>query len=246
MKKLITVLVAVVGLSASVVSISAAEITGSFSVDYFNKYVDRNGLKLYGAPVFQPSLTLNLPKNTYFDLWGSYGPAGPSDDFGNELDVTVGRTGEFKGLTLDYGLTYYTIAPLDQQKDDVFLPFVEAGKTLSLDSLGEQEVSLYLRFEVVIPNTIYTGGTRVYLGGRMRNQTPLPRLSLNHDLSVMHDSGGFGVNRGFVVNYKGGADWALEKGRILTFPKVQWYKPLTKFSDRQVELVLGAGFSFNF
>lgn len=106
MRKLVVVLAVSIGILAS----SAAhgeeyQLSGRLSTTIWNQYLGASGDVTRKAPVFQVDLYLQLPYGFYFEPWISTDfNRNFSDDFGKEIDWSIGWAGKVKGFNFDTGV----------------------------------------------------------------------------------------------------------------------------------------------
>lgn len=248
MRKSWFLLLVVIGLFSIIASQSNAgdDFSVTVSSKVWSEYVGAMGVVVHNKPVLQTDLCLSLPKGFYFDIWHS---AGLDDDdlssnFGDEIDLTGGWTGEIgKNFYLNVGLIYYDIYPLlEGDQLDAFVPFIEAGRNFEV---GSHTIVPFGRLEV----NLLTGDTNsgVYLFAGVKHVWKLPAdFSIRQKADLFYDSGGFGMIPGLLGRYEGELSWQVSGIISLEPISVRVRTPLDSIPDRETEAAFGAGATLYF
>src|SRR3989344_7624882 len=113
-------------------------------------YLSAFGVRYSHNPVGQTSYTVTLCNGLYANLWHSLDlKSGPNNGSGDEIDATVGWSGNLgsSGLTLDLGVTHQNIPPVSRLgKEDYVSPYLEL--TAPEQELGKHRLAPYVRLEV--------------------------------------------------------------------------------------------------
>lgn len=205
----------------------------------FNQYLGANGDIFYDGPVIQPDLFIAFPNGLYADVWVSRADGNLGEDFGDELDLTVGWSNE----RLDVSAARFWVLGGDvAQLKAVFAPWL-------LD-YGANSFILDTKIEYYWP-TASGGpaeGTMLRIGLSYSRQLS-ERWSLSQRGGVFWDSGAFGYERGYLAEWRGGVSFSW-KGMSIG-PVVKFTTPIDLDHDinaapRSTQWAFGFTVSKNF
>jgi hypothetical protein len=77
--------------------------------DFVSKYVGSSGSVSEDGPAIQPSFTLTHESGIYASIWNS---TGFRESLGDEVDYSIGWTGEKYGFGINIGVSYYDFVKL--------------------------------------------------------------------------------------------------------------------------------------
>ena len=210
-----------------------------------SSYVLDNGAQISDRPVLQTNLTVAATSGLYANLFQSTG----STPGGNELDATIGWSGELlpSEVSADLNLSYYDLdAVLHGPRGDLAVPLGEIRYTFTL---GGHAIAPLLRGFAYIPVAGGAGEADGMAGPGIRHAWQVTEwLSLNQRTDVIYDTGGiFGNDDGWLASYAIGASWPITSWCTIDFPGVRVSAPLTHFDDgRETEAVVWGGLTFLF
>lgn len=237
MKKIMIVAAVLVVMVASVVS---AEVSGSVSTKLLAEYVSPVGFVFYDKPIQQAELFVALPNGFYADLWVSM-PLNGKNNFGKEVDYTLGWSGDLAGtgLRLNAGVSYYDCINLFSSKGDVINPYAKLSKTVVIDD--SQSITPFVKIE--LPFAVHNDfqiGSRAYLGAS-HSWKVTERASFLTDVYVVRDG-----NKGFVGSLTETVSWKIAK-KITAGASFTVSQPISRFLDgRKTQVVPAVGLTFNF
>ncbi len=199
-------------------------------------YLGAQGAEFYpDAPVLQSDVFVSWKNGMYFDLWTSTA-ANTTLRFDKEVDFTLGRRVVVGRMKYSADMNYYAI-----QAVDVLNPNVEV-------SLNATKLSPFARLEVYAPRK--RGGPKKgvmeILGLRSATKVA-PRLGLQVEAKVRHDSGAFGFDEAWLGQGYVGA--VIYVGKSTVVGGVRMSDPMTSVSakdGRKGEAVWEIGISRGF
>lgn len=118
------------------------------------------GATLYDHPVMQQSLTVtHNPSGMYASIWSSYSPNG-REDFGDEVDYSVGIARKIGRFSVDVGYAFYDMAKVGQVKGDLHALY------LNLDFPTAKGITPFVYLEKDLPTDeeILLGGFSYKVG----------------------------------------------------------------------------------
>lgn len=187
---------------AEVQQIDTVSTTGHLSLS--SKYLSfGSGIELTDKPVLQGDITLNFDRTGIYALiWAStsfdssYGKnSSGSIDFGDEIDLGVGWSGQVLGLATDFGLTYFDEPLIGHEgADDILYTHLKIGKVLA------DGYTLSASFENywALPGSALGGGN--LYGLELSNSWHLAsKLTLSASTTLVYDDGGFGTGSGLLI-----------------------------------------------
>lgn len=237
MKKMI---IAVVVLVVMMAAAASAEVSGSVSTKMLTEYVSPVGFVFYDKPVQQSELFVALPAGFYADLWVSM-PLDGRNNFGKEVDYTLGWSGEFAGtgLWLNAGVSYYDCINLFTSKGDVINPYAKLSKTVVIDE--KQSITPFVKIE--LPFAVHNDfqiGSRAYLGAS-HSWKVAERAVFLTDVYVVRDG-----SKGFVGSLTETVSWKIAE-KITAGASLTVLQPISSFSDgRKTQVVPAIGLTLNF
>lgn len=244
MRKIWVVLVLVASL------MPASALADSLSVNVKDKYVIGKGINVYDGPVVQTDLFVNLPHGLYADIWWSVS-ADNSDvngDFGDEVDYTLGWSGEAYGLTLDANFSYFDLVKLfSTNGGDALNPNIDVSKSFSV---GNHTLTPYVRTEIYVPiewSADAKSGVHLFWG--VKHQWRLTdRIAVNQKLAAFYDTGTFvASDSGILGHYDIGIGWKVRDNFTINAPTLKVIFPISSLNDgRTTEHILGGGVTLTF
>jgi len=211
-----------------------------------SKYVGPDGLQFYGDPVLQSSVTVNHKSGLFFDLWYSTGFNSQfSNDWDDEIDYTLGWSGEVSNFELGSSLSYFdNFKNLNFTYNDVVKGNVHLGYP--------KQIKPWLRFvpyldyvTFIVPNkrTPFVGGNLYSIGSGseiiLTNKMKIAPL-----IQFTWDDGAFGVRSGHFIKLSSNLNWTLSKHFIWNVLEATFYSPSNR-REMKKEFVLGTGLSWN-
>lgn len=249
MKKVLKSMILVIILIACLeVKIASAQenVSITLSSKIWTKYLGTNGFVYHEEPVIQTDLFISLPKGFYVDIWHSVGldDNNLSSNYGNELDYTLGWSGEIKGFLFDTGISYFDIyKTFENSGEDIIQPYVVLSKEIPVSN---SVFSPYLKAE--LPFSAKNSNSKgIYLYAGINHLLELTeKLSVNHEMYFLHDNGAFGLNSGIIGGYNAGLSYNISNHVILEPILIKTTTPLFGAELRKTETVFGSGITFNF
>jgi hypothetical protein len=222
----------------------------SISTAFRSQYVFSNGALAYDKFVAQPNLFVKLQNGFTMDVWSSI-PVDTSDigdNFGTELDFTVGWSGEVYGFNLNLNANYYDMYRVFRaDESDMWVPTFETSYDFALTP--EITVSPYFKLEVnFTTNGATVGETFERLGTRVSWKMN-DLVTLAGDTYALYDPGILGGDVAWIGSAEASVLWDVGGGVIVEFPYVRVISPFdsTKGTDdRGTEIIYGAGMTLNF
>lgn len=204
----------------------------------YNQYIVGSGAVLYPHAVQQTDVYKELTKNWYADIWAcmSY------DGWYREVNYTVGRRINARGLNLDGGLTYIDYTTIWATNGDMAQPYLTVSKDIIRD---KDIITPYIKIEIPFPVRSSSPRGGVYLYGGVKHGIEFSKLYFFQEMSVAYDGGAYEADKGFIgsggitTGYKATKNVAIEWGSKI-------YVPLNNLSDRKAEAITNIGFSAAF
>jgi len=212
------------------------------------------GVELYNKPVIQSDLKASWACGLYVDLWNSSPLNGNwNDNFGSEVDYSVGwagklsklgLTGPISELSLDIGTAYFDEPGVfSLGADDLLYSHIKLFK----DTKWATFMVAYENY-IAMPGSSYGKPTGNLLSVGVSKDTSLFNGLLNPRtfFIVSYDTGCLGLDSGVLL--RGGAelDWRLSKHLSLVCPQVNYFAPINMNDSRRLTAVVYAGFSYKF
>lgn len=225
--------------------------SGSFETVWASKYLAfGGGGVIYDKGTIQSELAFNLRNGCYAGLWSSMPFTGFDKNFGTEIDLFLGWNGplsklgvggKLSDITLDIGVAYYDephLATLGA--DDVVNTHIRLTKAF-------KPLSVYVAWDsyVTMPGSFYTGGHLITVGASKSACFFKDKLSASTSLDVVYDTGGFGLDDGFLLKGNGELGYKLTRHLTAT-ASVTYYVPLNLHDSREVDKVVFLGFKYGF
>lgn len=222
----------------------------NLSTKVLNQYVGDTGVVVYNRPVSQNDLTItHIPSGIYLDIWQSISlnHSGRSTNFGNEIDYTLGWSGDIAGIGIDTGVAYLDLITLFKMTEgDVVQPYIELNK--KLDIAERHTLTPYVRVEYGIPakgNAKEFKGLYVYTGLKHGCQVS-KNISISQKAAIIYDDGAYAADRAWVGTYEIAPSYRITDwlsfdltGKIIG--------PFTNVNDgRKTQFIGGGGFSVNY
>ncbi len=215
-------------------SLFSAILFGSFGVNAQTKtlactavseYLGSNGGVFYDNPVPQCDLFMELGNGFYGDVWASRSSGHWMEDFGDEVDLILGRYGNIGNVQYDVSGGVYIIADPGLGFADVF--FTSGKFSFSLN----EQITPYVKVEYYMP----THGSAPKEGLQTRFGTQFnsgigENVLLSLSAEVFHDTGAFDNDRGWLgdvqVSLRRKLSDSVSVGII-----GKYYAPITTMND---------------
>lgn len=244
MKNKAIIAICLVAALAAAVSAVGAPIDVASKI--WSKYLGPNGSMYHDKPVLQTAVSGELPKAFYWEVFHSIGldDGDFSSNFGDEIDLTVGKTFELsESLTLDASVAYWdTVDLLSSKPADVAV----ASTKLSLATGESSSVSLCFDRYVSTDTSIYASGYKVGLYASFEQEVRTG-LTLSLEPSVSYDSGAYGYQKAWVAALDASLAWKLDDRVSIVLPAMSMTRMLSTVADRRkTEVVWGGGLSIAF
>ena len=213
------------------------------SSHFCSKYVF-NGILLCDRPVIQSDFTLTSPAGVSFSVWWST-DLQSEKSYGDEIDYVVSYNIPLDNYDLTLSASYFDCFRLLNNQEDSF----EFKCLLTRDwkISDSQTLTPFVELKYYIPVGDTCGGLVSEVGMRHNIQV-FENLCLVQQLSLLHDTGAFSTDSGFIAKYKAGVRakinnyWSFDIGG-------EYYCMLSPFTTDSRgtdgnQLVGFAGFSF--
>ena len=224
------------------------QVTMTLSVDWLSEYV-ADGIVFLDKPVVQTDLYVTLPHGIYLDIWHSVGlnDGNFSSDFGDEIDYTIGWSGNIKdNLVLNVGIAYFDLVDVGTFSSDMVQLYAELSTEAEV---GNLTISPFIELEQhwVVGWPGVEGGLQVITGVRHNTPLFLDDLDLSQRFQITYDSGVAGFDSGFIGEYCAGISWQVTDMMSVTPIQLKISSPLGSMDDnRETEMVWGFGASILF
>ncbi len=198
-----------------------------------------DGSMFADTPVFQPDLWIQHKSGFWFDIWGSVG-LGEKTVFDDELDLGLGWTGDFAGLTLFMGTWYYFLE--DSPIGDIWGEKLKVSKTLKFgDTLS---VSPFASLTLYQSSGSVEGGNFVQLGASLEQEF-LEYFTLYLKPYAMYDDGYFGLPAGWRACVDAGVKYQYDKNTSFSLD-AKYMNPLHGLGGYPNDFIFGVGFTRSF
>ena len=218
-----------------------------------NKYLAfGSGGMIYDRPVLQSDLLISFQNGFYADVWNSSPFERYDHNYGTEQDFGIGWSGplstfgvknKMSDLNLDIGITYFDEPHvLTLGSDDIIYSHVKVSKMI-------YGVTLYGSYEnyMSMPGSSCPGGNLYGVGINKKMSFFGDKLNASASIGPSYDSGGFGLDNGFLIHGEAELDWKLSEHMSLILPQVRYYIPITvNDSRRSFDEVIAGGLSYKF
>jgi len=203
-------------------------ITGFVKVEGRSRYLGANGAIFYNdrATVTQFDISRG---GWYADIWvsSSGGSGSWKDDFGDEVDYTIGYAVEDGKWNYDVGVAYFDIVGEELGFDNVINPYLKLSRSMSWGSP-------YLKVEHYMPagGSLPTSGQQYHVGVSTSGFL-FPhvggRWSGSTTLDVFYDTGAFDFDRGLIGSVEVSAQYNV--GGFSVGPTLKWMTPISSMDD---------------
>lgn len=211
-------------------------------------YILDHGPVLSEDPVIQSGLYVMWGNGVFFDAWHSTGlTSGFNTGFDDEIDLTIGLAGKIEeNFQFEIGFSYFNLYPLDDWGGENFLrPYGDLSRPFKVAE--SHTLSPYIRGEGYWATDGSVKAEYIISGGLRHRWDVGDHWTVSQRLSLVHDSGFLGLNRGLTGNYEVGLDWHITNN--ITFKPIGFKvtTPLNSPGDgRGTEWVIGTGIFFSF
>ncbi len=222
----------------------------TLTIQVKDKYLLGKDIVAYNKPVVQTDLFIPLIKGFYLDLWWSSGfNKNLNGGFDDEIDYTVGWSGEVKNLNLDLGVAYYNLFNLGRVAGDILQPYFEFGKSFRIKE--QHLLTPYFRTEIYFPvewKGVDAKRGALIFGGVKYEWQALEYLTVSQKLAMVYDTGTFiASDRGFLGDYNLALSWKVTEKMSIDLPTFRAIVPLSNLNDgRETKTVFGTGITFKF
>ncbi len=249
--------IAVVVLLVAMVATGAEaekDLSLTISSKVYSKYLgSTTGSICHEDPVLQTDLFFTLPHGLYFDIWHSSGldGTGLSSDGGDEIDFTVGWTGEIEKLQnikLDLGISYFDCYDLFKMPSgDFILPYLNVSKEFPVLKDHCLEPFVFFQFPYSAKGNEYGNGF-IVRSGMFHHWNITDSLAICQRVNLTFDDGAWGNDSGLLGEYRFDASWKITDRITLDVISVKVARPFSNFSDGRdgTEAVYGAGIKICF
>lgn len=219
------IIVAVIAVLVSFTFASASEL----STKTASQFVGSGGAVLVNSAVQQTNLFIPLANGFYADVWNSLSLDG--DD--KEIDWTAGWSGSVVALNMNIGASYFDCGELFHSTGDIINPYAETSKTFELFESQTLTPSVKIEAPILVGTNSVTG-IFTHIGIKHAWQAT-DRLSVVQTAKIVHDSGAYGMDRGFIGSYTASIGVAATKSVTLN-TSVAVSTPLGSIHDRSTEV----------
>ena len=243
------VMLALISFGLTISAHSAEEVERPISVtlssQVLNKYFDINGATWADVTVVQTDLTLSHNSSgVYIDIWHSTGADGTGWDDGaeDEVDWSLGWSGDVGQLNIDGGVVYYDLVGLfNGTAGDVVAPYLNLAHDFTMCDVPLTAIA-GVRRNIPTDNS-FDGGC--YYTNGVQNSTTVYSVDISQESRVTYDDGAFNMESGYVWQHEVTVTKEVcDHVAVFLFGEVS--VPLTRFDDRQSELVGGLGIELSF
>lgn len=246
MKKAMIFLAAMAILCGMTSMASAVEI--ELSEHFVSQYVGASGWVFTNHAGLETELTASLDNGIYADVWNFSNLEGDfNDGEANEIDFSIGWSGDIFGLTLDGGVAYYNYAILDNAEGDSWCFYVGVAKQFDISDV--QHLVPSIKFEGYIPakgDSSEEHGADVVLNLEHSWDVLPELLTIYHTPGLFYDDGQFGGESGVLGSWEVGVNYFITENLTID---ASWLisTPLAGMDDgRETETVLSAGLNYAF
>jgi hypothetical protein len=227
-------------IAASLAALSLKANGGFTSVNFWQQYISQHSVVFYDGPVLQTFTSKGLGNGFYGALFTS---TATKHGYGNEYDLILGRSGG-KEIQWDANLSYWNLSELHESTTDIWaLTLGVSRKIIS----GPVDVTVGACLESYVPMdpSFWKGGYRGTVKASLAKKLT-SAVSLNGEMQLLRDDGGFGLEPSFVGVFAGNLSWTV--GKVTFFPvRVKVTRLITNVHDGRVNhIVWGTGLSASF
>jgi len=231
------------------------KIVATISSMVFSKCVDDAGVVAHNKPVVQSDLTItHLRSGVYVDIWHSMSltQGGISNNYGNEIDYSIGWSGDFAGIGIDAGVTYIDVIDLfTMPVGDVIQPYVELSRKFEVND--RNMITPFIKTEYGTPakgNARELKGLHIH-SGLKHNWNVKKRLTVTQQFVLTFDDGAFGANRAWIGAYDLSPSYRFLEKKLYNLSldlSARVIGPIadSKNDTRKLQLIGGVGLSVNF
>lgn len=224
-----------------------APASGSFTLQVRNKSVFSSGYNAHDDPSMVADLFIKLKCGLTLDIWGTM-PTDTSDfneDFGTEVDYSLGWSKKVKGYLLTFGVAWYDLKQVGDIEGSDFFNF---SFEISRDYKVSQELMLTPFFRVEM-NVSPDGSAGHDLSPRLgvKYGLDLPGdFALGGRVFLQYDPGTFGFDTAYIGNYEVGLTWKIHEHVILEIITAKLIHVMTDVNDGRDEVnkVFTSGVTF--
>lgn len=220
----------------------------SLRVDHRSQYVLSNAVLAYDDDVIQPDLFMVWKNGLTFDIWAS-APVSLGDfneNFGTELDLTLGWIDKAGDYTISAGAAYYDLYRVGSiEGGDILCAYGEISR--DFQPLQNLTLSPFARIEVnFTPNGDCGSDALPRIGSRYALKLS-DVFTVSGKAMVVYDPGILGLDTALIGNVEASLLWKLGKHTVLELPYLKMVSPLTDVEDvRKTRYVYGASINFLF
>ena len=209
-----------------------------------NKYLTfGSGSVLSRHAGIQTNLNVAWENGFYANLWFSRPMSGgvPKSDLINENDYGFGWNGKAGYWKIGASLTYFDEPRLGSfSKDDIWYTSLKA-------SHGLGSVDLDLSYETYTPTkgSSLEGGHLLGFGFSKKHDVS-EQIGASWFAKLAYDDGGFGCDKGFLVNCGAEMTWKINKTVTLILPRINGYLPVSVSDARKADAMVFGGLNLSF
>lgn len=223
-------------------TISVTDVSGDCT--FWSQYHGSNGSVFDPDASLQCSATVSVNDGWYGNLWvaadskdGWMGGSEDVVDFGDEIDLTGGKTGTLAEVDYDIGVSYFYIDSPTADDGDVIQLYAKLSKSFTW---GDTTVTPYVKLEQYLPTNgdLPLDGRMVRIGADVGG--PLfGDFSYSVGGEIFHDDGAFGFDPGVLAFLNGKVAFATSD-RSSVAVLVKYSTPISGAEGRQEELSFAA------
>lgn len=208
-------------------------------------YLGADGGVFHPAPVQQSLVTVSAPSGVYTGVWNSLplGGLNLNPNYGYEVDLFGGWGGKVHGFNLNQDVNYTAVVPLSKETGDVWLFTTDLGRSFKFGH--GMTVTPQFRYRLAVPAVGESPP-----GGRFFRESLAwgwqhGRLSLSARAGLLHDSGAFGFNPGWLTDNALSVSVGIGKSARLELP-IRITRPLSPLGDgRSLQVQTGLTVSWH-
>jgi hypothetical protein len=218
----------------------------SFSTTTMSNYVGLDGGLFFPGVDQWTTITAKLPHGIYLSFFDAepITQRGLRPNYGWEMDGIIGWSGEHAGYSFDFNGTYLNAFPLRQiPRGDVVQFSEKVGRKFAVGKRSDITPYVWLRQAIPVRGPTPVGGWFIHGGGTI-SQKFGNNIVGSVSTEVVHDSGAFGFDPGYIGRAVSNLTWKRGKHISVQLPIVIVNAPLSHTGDgRKPQISFGIGFS---
>lgn len=227
----------------------------SASSQWRSEYLGSSGFVCHKGPVVQNDLFIRMPYGFSVDIWHSVGldDKDLSSNGGDEIDLTVQWAGKMKFLPWpeaqkirwSFGAAYFVLPEFEKIGGDFYEVYFVAERGFQANE--QHTITPYIKVEAMFPSSGKSSLIGTYSHFGVKHLWKITSwLSLNHELSLMYDSGVCRADNGLLGKYSIGLNLRVYKAVSLDLGPLKVSFPIAGAGDRKPEVAYGAGVNLTF